>query len=191
MSPKGYKHTLPSSIASEEGATRPNIKPLSPPGLPAIMTRALVLLSTHYLASVNSTTTSSSYITDTRTTSAIYSYVPDDDSSSGTASFHGTCVADDTVCEADPDCTACLSLSSRQGDSGQPCEVRYPDFLNSNASLCEQIAASYCCYYENKSTAETCLANVPTADYWNVRLLECYDAPDFILFFVLQPVPFF
>lgn len=131
-----------------------------------------ILTVTAQMANTAAASTISS--TTTETTSSLSNfdhpfYADDTWSSSSSSSRSSECVSTTSSCLDDAVCSNCLTNSTRGGDSGSPCQERYPVFQDPSASTCEKVGATYCCYYGDVLTAQTCLANQLIADYWDVR----------------------
>ncbi|CAM9335832.1 unnamed protein product, partial [Ectocarpus sp. 6 AP-2014] len=108
-------------------------------------------------------------------------------------STYDYCDSGDALCGTDDLCQECQSLTTSGGSL--TCREAYPAAAASgDSSACEQLAATFCCYYGDASTAQRCLGNKPTALYWECVLtgaafgcsledMPCYSAAQ------TQPIP--
>lgn len=105
-------------------------------------------------------TSTSTAITATTITSTTTTSYPD-------TSTYEYCVNDEASCGKDDLCSDCHLLTTSGGSL--TCQEAYPAAAASGiSSACEQLAATFCCYYGNASAAQRCLGNEPTALYWEV-----------------------
>lgn len=95
-------------------------------------------------------------------------------------STYDYCGSDHAWCGTDDLCRECQSLTTSGGSL--TCREAYPAATASgNSSACEQLAATFCCYYGDASTAQRCLCNEPTTLYWEVSAHNVYERGEVIV----------